>query len=323
MNNQSWDKKQIVSYYELPFFELINQAFQIHKQHFDIQEMEYCTLASIKTGACPEDCAYCPQSGHYNTGLKKEKLLDVERVLHDARQAKAKGAKRFCMGAAWRTPPKKDFPKILEMIQAVKALGLETCVTLGMLDNEQAQELKKAGLDFYNHNLDTSFNFYSTIIQTRSYQDRIETIKCVSEAGINVCCGGILGMGEEREDRIELLLALYDLPQHPKSIPINKLIPIKGTPLEHAEEIDSFEFIRTIAVTRIMFPKTKIRLSAGRENMSEEFQAWCFMAGANSIFIGEQLLTAKNPDAEHDVRLLKKLDIRLPEFSPMEEEQCC
>ena len=318
MTRPLWNEEKVLGLFKLPYFDLIHQAYVQHKQHFDIQAMEFCTLSSIKTGACPEDCAYCPQSGHYNTGLKKEKLLDLELVISQAKKAKANGAKRFCMGAAWKDPPKKDFPEVLEMVREIKKLGLETCVTLGMLDAEQAEQLSFAGLDFYNHNLDTSKNFYPSIISSRTYQDRLETINHVINAGINVCCGGILGMGESRQDRIQLLLTLYQLPVPPQSIPINKLIPIKGTPLEKTEPLDQFEFIKTIAVTRLMFPKAKIRLSAGRENMSDEMQAWCFMAGANSIFIGDKLLTAKNPDQDRDVQLLKKLNIRIPKYEAAE-----
>ena len=312
MSQPAWTEAKVTALFELPFFELIHQAYQQHKQYFDTQDMEFCALSSIKTGACPEDCAYCPQSGHYKTGVEKEKLLPLDDVIAQAKTAKEKGAKRFCMGAAWKNPPKKEFPRVLEMVRAVKALGLETCTTLGMLDATQASELKAAGLDFYNHNLDTSPEFYENIITTRTYQDRLDTIEHVMNAGIHVCCGGILGMGENRKDRVRLLLALAQLPEPPKSIPINQLIPIKGTPLENAKPLDHFEFIRHIAITRLMFPTSKIRLSAGREAMSDEMQAWCFMAGANSVFIGEKLLTAKNPHQSQDSQLLKKLNMRAP-----------
>lgn len=312
MTHEAWSEEKINELFETQFFELVHQAYAVHRSNFDSSEMEFCTLSSIKTGACPEDCAYCPQSAHYNTNLKKEKLIDIQAVLTQAKKAKECGAKRFCMGAAWKNPPKKEFPVVLEMIKEVKKLGLETCVTLGMLTEEQASLLKLSGLDFYNHNLDTSPEFYSSVITTRTYQDRLDTIKNVIDAGIHVCCGGILGMGETRADRIQMLLALYRLPVHPASIPINKLIPIKGTPLENEKPLDSFEFIKSIAVTRLIFPTSKIRLSAGREGMSDEMQAWCFMAGANSIFIGDKLLTAKNPDQNHDMRLLQKLNIRTP-----------
>jgi biotin synthase len=315
MNKISWTAEMVRDLYELPFFELINQAYQCHIEHFDPSEIEFCALCSIKTGACPEDCAYCPQSGHYNTGLKKEKLLDIVNVVSQAKQAKANGAKRFCMGAAWKNPPKKDFPKVLEMIQAVKGLGLETCVTLGMLDEYQAVELKSVGLDYYNHNLDTSADYYASIISTRIYQDRIDTLTKVANAGINVCCGGILGMGETRLDRIQFLLALKALPSSPQSIPINQLIPIPGTPLANQKSVDTFEFIKTIAVARLLFPDAKVRLSAGRENMSDEMQAWCFMAGANSIFIGDKLLTAQNTSKNRDINLLKRLGLRIPKVT--------
>lgn len=313
MENSQWNQKKVDALYELPFFDLIHQAHTEHKKHFDTKQMEFCTLSSIKTGACPEDCTYCPQSGHYNTGLQKEKLLDPMIVIAQARKAKQSGAKRFCMGAAWKNPSKKDLPKVLQMVAGVKALGLETCASLGTLDEEQAEELKKSGLDYYNHNLDTSEKYYPEIITTRTYQSRIDTITHVHKAGINVCCGGILGLGESRKDRIQLLLALNALPKAPQSIPINKLIPIKGTPLENQEPLEKFEFIKTIAITRLMFPTSKIRLSAGREDMSDEMQAWCFMAGTNSIFIGDKLLTAKNPSQHQDIQLLKKLNIELPE----------
>jgi biotin synthase len=321
MQPNIWDHEKILALFSLPFFELVNKAYGVHRQYDDNQTVEFSTLLSIKTGACPEDCAYCPQSGRYKTGIKKEKLLSIDTVLQQAREAKANGAQRFCMGAAWKSPPISDFPKVLDMIGEVKKFGLETCVTLGMLDAEQAEQLKQAGLDFYNHNLDTSENFYTSIITTRTYQDRLTTIQHVIDAGINVCCGGILGMGETREDRIQLLLTLYHLPVTPMSIPINQLIPIKGTPLESAEPLEPFEFIRTIAITRLMFPNTKIRLSAGRENMSDEMQAWCFMAGANSIFIGEKLLTAKNPDQDRDIQLLKKLSMPFPKVT-VERRSC-
>jgi biotin synthase len=317
----TWDKSSINALLDLPFFEVVSKAYAGHKQYFNPSEMEFCTLSSIKTGGCPEDCAYCPQSAHYQTGLKKEKLLDIDSVIAQAKMAKNNGAKRFCMGAAWKSPPKKDFPKVLDLVQAIKSLDLETCVTLGQLDATQAEQLKAAGLDFYNHNLDTSPEFYSSIITTRTYQDRLDTIKQVINADINVCCGGILGMGESREDRIQLLLELSRLPKVPQSIPINKLIPIAGTPLGNASPLDHFEFIKTIAVTRIMFPTSMIRLSAGREDMSEEFQAWCFMAGANSIFIGDTLLTAPNQSQKSDKALLAKLGMKAP-VSSHSEKSC-
>ena len=313
MTELLWNEQKCLTLMDQPFFELIHEAYTVHKQNFKVGDMEFCTLASIKTGACPEDCAYCPQSAHYNTGLKKEKLMDIDSVITAASNAKQNGATRFCMGAAWRSPPKKDLPKVAAMIRAVKDLGLESCVTLGLLDADDAVALKEAGLDFYNHNLDSSAEFYSTIIQTRTYEDRLNTLKQVMAAGIKVCSGGILGMGETRIDRIKMLLTLYELPISPKSIPINQLIPIPGTPLAKAQPLDPFELIRTIAVTRILFPEARIRLSAGRENMMDETQAWCFMAGANSLFIGDTLLTAKNPRLERDAILLQKLNMQLPE----------
>ena len=312
MKETKWAKKTIETHYNLPFFELLSHAYQQHKKHFDKHHMELCTLSSIKTGSCPEDCAYCPQSGHYQTGLQKEKLRSTESILEEAKNAKANGAARFCMGAAWKNPPKKDFPRVLETIRAVKALGLETCVTLGELTEEQAKALKNTGLDYYNHNLDTSPEHYKKIITTRTYEDRLNTLKHVANANINICCGGILGLGETRNDRIALLLALAALPTPLKSIPINELIPIPGTPLANQPRIDPFEFIKTIAIARLMFPNTTIRLSAGRENMSEEMQAFCFMAGANSIFTGDKLFTAKNPSEQSDWTLLKKLSFRVP-----------
>ena len=304
-----WTEQKIAELYEAPFFDVLFRAHQVLREHFDEHEIETCTLLNIKTGACPEDCAYCPQSGHYKTGLEKEKLFDQETVIAQAKQAKAQGASRFCMGAAWKSPPKKDFPKVLEMIKAVKALGLEACVTLGKLDDEQSQQLKEAGLDYYNHNLDTSPEYYKEIITTRSYQDRLDTIKKVSDAGMNVCCGGIIGMGEKRQDRISLLYQLACLSTPPKSIPINRLVPIQNTPLGHIGPIDDFEFIRTIAIARILFPQSYVRLSAGREHMSDTMQAWCYFAGANSIFVGDKLLVTKNPELDKDMTLFAKLGL--------------
>lgn len=304
-----WDHEKIYDLFETPFIRLLHKAQSIHQANFNPDEIELCSLLSIKTGACPEDCGYCAQSGHYDTGLQTEKLYDVATVIKHAKIAKESGAKRFCMGAAWRSPPKKQFPHILKMVQEVKELGLETCMTLGMLNQEEAVQLKEAGLDYYNHNLDTSPEHYKKIVSTRTYQDRIDTLCHVHEAGINVCCGGILGMGESREDRIALLLQLSLLPAAPRSIPINQLKPFEGTPLENAPPIDLFEYIRFIAVTRIMFPTSMVRLSCGREDMSEEAQTLCFMAGANSIFIGDKLLTSTNTKHEKDVELLQKLNL--------------
>ncbi len=311
MGQTKWNSELVNQQLKLPLFELVTKAYAVHKQHFNPRDMELCKLASIKTGRCPEDCAYCPQSGHYNTELEKDPLWDVDRVIEQAKIAKESGAKRFCMGAAWRSPPKAQFPKVLEMIKSVKALGLETCVTLGMVNEDHCKALKEAGLDYYNHNLDTSADYYQSIITTRTYADRLTTLKHVDNAGVNVCCGGILGMGETREDRINLLLELSRLSNPPKSIPINKLIPIPGTPLENTKPIEPFEFIKTIAVARLMFPTSMIRLAAGREDMSQEMQAWCFLAGANSIFIGDKLLTAKNSSQINDLNLLQKLDFQI------------
>jgi biotin synthase len=307
MQEKKWNTDNVKALFELPFNELLFQAQTIHRQHFKTDEIELCALLSIKTGTCPEDCAYCPQSGHYETDIEREKLLDMTEVLKKATLAKESGATRFCMGAAWRNPPKKALPRVIEMIKAVKNLGLETCVTLGMLDEDQAQQLHEAGLDYYNHNLDTSPDYYKKIITTRTYQDRLDTLQHVRAAGINVCCGAIIGMGETRADRIELLLQLANLPALPKSVPINRLIPIKGTPLEKTPIIDNIEFIRTIATTRIVMPISVIRLSAGRDTMSEEMHILCYMAGANSIFYGDTLLTATNPESDKDLALFKKL----------------
>lgn len=310
MSNKQWNYDTVSALYNKPFFDLIYTAYSIHKEYFDSSEMELCTLLNIKTGACPEDCAYCTQSGHYKTGLKKEKLWEIESILEKAKEAKAAGSTRFCMGAAWRSPPEKDFPKIIEIIKAVKALGLETCVTLGMLEESHVKALEEAGLDFYNHNLDTSREHYEKIITTRTYDDRLQTLEKVRKSRVKICCGGIIGLGESRKDRINLLLELANLPEPPTSVPINQLMPMSGTPLENVEKIDHFEFIRTVAVTRILLPTSRIRLSAGRENMSEEMQAWCFMAGANSIFCGEKLLTTKNPSLEKDSIMFKKLGLK-------------
>jgi biotin synthase len=310
MTKKSWNYKTVNELYELSFIDLLYCAQKIHRQYFNPNEIQLSTLLSIKTGTCPEDCAYCPQSGHYKTGVAKQTLLPIEQILEKAAAAKASGATRFCMGAAWRSPPNHELMTIIEAIKAIKNLGLETCVTLGMLNQEQALLLKDAGLDYYNHNLDSSPAFYKTIITTRTYEDRLNTLNNVRTAGIKICCGGIIGMGEERADRIHLLLQLAQLPAPPESVPINRLIAIKGTPLEHAAPIDNFEFIRTIAVARIVLPHAVIRLSAGRENMAEETQALCFFAGANSIFFGDRLLVTANPACDQDLLLLKKLGIK-------------
>ncbi len=305
-----WDKEQVRSLYELSFLDLLFQAQAVHRDNFNSNEIELCSLLSIKTGSCPEDCAYCPQSAHYKTEVKKEELLSISQILMLAKAAKTQGAHRFCMGAAWRSPKQKDFEKVIEIIKAVKETGLEVCLTLGMLTKLQAEELKLAGLDFYNHNLDTSPNYYEKIITTRTYQDRIDTLEKVADAGIQVCCGGIIGMGESREDRIELLIQLTKLPYIPKSVPINRLVRVEGTPLANVEEIDDFEFIRTIAIARIMLPKSVIRLSAGRSEMKEEAQALCFIAGANSFWLGDKLLTTKNREINADIIMLNKLGMK-------------
>jgi biotin synthase len=309
MSIKQWTLDEMELIYDQSFFPLIFQAYEVHRQHFPDHDIDLSQLLSIKTGTCPEDCAYCNQSGHHQTTVEKENLLDLDVVLAQAKIAKENGAKRFCMGAAWRQPPAKQFPKVLEMIKEVKAMGLETCVTLGMLDDEQVSELKTAGLDYYNHNLDSSPEYYEKIITTRTYQERLDTLTRVGEAGIHVCCGAIIGMGETKIDRFKFLLQLAQLETPPTSIPINRLVPFAGTPLAHVVQIDNFDFIRMIALTRIMFPTARVRLSAGREGMNDEMQAWCFMAGANSIHYGETLLTATNPTAEHDLVLLKKLGL--------------
>ena len=304
-----WTRAEVRALFDLPFNDLLFRAQQTHRQHFDANAVQVSTLLSIKTGACPEDCKYCSQSGHYDTGLDKEKLLEIEKVVQEAQNAREKGASRFCMGAAWRSPREKDMPYVLEMVKRVKALGLETCMTLGMLDDQQARQLADAGLDYYNHNLDTSPEHYNQIITTRSYQDRLDTLARVRDAGMKVCAGGIVGLGESREDRIGLLTQLATLPAHPDSVPINQLVKIPGTPLGDVEDLDPFEFVRTIAVARILMPQSMVRLSAGREQMDDGLQALCFLAGANSIFYGEKLLTTSNPEAEADRRLFDRLGL--------------
>ncbi|HEX4044882.1 MAG TPA: biotin synthase BioB [Gammaproteobacteria bacterium] len=311
MKKKHWTFKTVEKLFNLPFLNLLLKAQRVHRKYFRTGEIELGSLLNIKTGACPEDCAYCTQSGHYQTGLQQEKLFDLEKIVQQAKIAKEHGAMRFCMGAAWRSPPAKDFPKVIEIIKAVNALGLETCMTLGMLTEQQASELKEANLDFYNHNLDTSPNHYPKIISTRTYQDRLDTLNKVRTAGIKVCSGGIIGLGETREDRIELLRQLAHLPKPPESVPINKLIPMAGTPLANMHALDNIEFIRTIAVARILMPQSIVRLSAGRSEMSEEMQALCIMAGANSLWLGEKLLTAENPDQVGDYALFNKLGISI------------
>jgi biotin synthase len=305
-----WSRAQVAALLALPFPELMYRAQTIHRQHFDPARVQISTLLSIKTGGCPEDCGYCPQAAGYETGTKAGKLMAVEKVLQEAREAKAKGAARFCMGAAWRSPKDHDLETVCTMIEGVKALGLETCVTLGMLTGPQSARLKQAGLDYYNHNLDTSPEYYGKIITTRVYQDRLDTLEHVRAAGINVCCGGIVGMGEDPADRAGLIATLASLPVPPESVPINALVAVEGTPLARAEPIDPIDFVRVIAAARITMPRSFVRLSAGREAMSDEAQALCFLAGANSIFYGETLLTTKNAAVSRDEALFAKLGIR-------------
>jgi biotin synthase len=305
-----WTRAQVGELFALPFPDLIFRAQNVHRLHFDPCQVQISTLLSIKTGGCPEDCAYCPQSARYHTGVKAQRLMELDTVLREARAAKSAGASRFCMGAAWREPKDRDLDKVCEMVAAVKALGLETCATLGMLTRAQADRLKAAGLDYYNHNLDTSPQYYGAIITTRTYQDRLDTLAHVRDAGIHVCCGGIIGMGEDIGDRAGLIMTLANLPVHPESVPINMLVRVEGTPLGQADAIDPIEFVRTIAVARVALPKSVVRLSAGREDMSEAVQALCFLAGANSIFYGPKLLTTPNPERDRDRRLLKKLGLR-------------
>lgn len=314
-----WTRAEIMALFTQPFNDLLFQAQTVHRAHFRPNEVQVSTLCSIKTGACPEDCAYCPQSARYDTGLERERLMAVEKVLEEARAAKASGATRFCMGAAWRSPKGKDMPYVTKMVREVKSLGLETCMTLGMLDENQAGDLAAAGLDYYNHNLDTSPEYYGEVITTRTYQDRLETLGNVRAAGMKVCCGGIVGMGEEADDRAGLLQQLASMPEHPESVPINMLVKVAGTPLETEADLDPLEFIRTIAVARIIMPHSHVRLSAGREEMSDEMQAMAFFAGANSIFYGEKLLTTANPESNQDMQLFKRLGIK-PESREVHED---
>lgn len=304
-----WRREEIEALFAMPFNDLLFKAHSQHRQVFEPNTVQVSTLLSIKTGSCPEDCAYCPQSAHYNTGLEKEKLLEVETVLQHAQAAKDSGSSRFCMGAAWRKLHDRDMPAMKAIISGVKSLGLETCMTLGMLEKDQATELKAAGLDYYNHNLDTSREYYGEIITTRTYEDRLETLRHVRDAGMSVCCGGIIGMGEDRHDRAGLLMELANQPEHPDSVPINLLVQVEGTPLDQTAKLDPLEFVRAIAVARIIMPYSQVRLSAGRENMSDELQALCFFAGANSVFYGEKLLTTPNPEADHDQQLFTRLGI--------------
>ncbi len=305
-----WSLSEIESLFEKPFNDLLFAAQQIHRQHFNANEVQISTLLSIKTGKCPEDCSYCPQSIRYDTELEDESLMSVDDVLAAAKQAKENGASRFCMGAAWRSPKERDLTPVMEMIKGIKELGLQTCLTAGMLTKRQANNLKDAGLEYYNHNLDTSPEFYGEVITTRTYDDRLETIQHVRDAQMNVCCGGILGMGESRHDRAGLMQQLVNMEKHPESVPINMLVRVEGTPLESEKDLDPIEFVRTIAVARILMPKSFVRLSAGREEMSDEMQALCFLSGANSIFYGEKLLTTPNPAANSDKALFEKLGLK-------------
>ena len=309
----TWTLEAVAALYNLSFNEIMFRAQETHRQYFPEGDVELATLLSIKTGGCPEDCGYCPQAARYHTDVKASKLLDLEEVLEAAKAAKAAGSNRFCMGAAWREPKDRDVEKVVAMIKGVKALGLETCATLGMLEPSQAKSLKDAGLDFYNHNLDTSEDFYPTVIQTRSYQDRLDTLQTVRNVGLSVCCGGIVGMGESREQRVAFIARLANLDPYPESVPINHLVPVAGTPLEAQAKLDPLEFVRTIAVARIPMPKARVRVSAGRQELGKAIQAMCFQAGANSIFYGDQLLTTGNPEAEADRQLLAQLGLKTKE----------
>lgn len=306
----TWPLADVLSLFELPFNELMFRAQEAHRAHFPDGDVELATLLSIKTGGCEEDCGYCPQAARYDTGVEAKKILDIDTVLDAARQAKANGATRFCMGAAWRSPKERDMEKVEEMVREVKALGMETCATLGMLEEGQAEQLKKAGLDFYNHNIDTAPDFYNNVISTREYQDRLDTLGRVRQAGLKVCCGGIVGMGETREQRAGLLAQLANLNPYPESVPVNHLVQVEGTPLHGLDPLDPLEFVRTIAVARIIMPEARVRLSAGRRQLGEAVQAMCFMAGANSIFYGDKLLTTGNPEAEDDRVMLAKLGLK-------------
>lgn len=305
-----WTQQEVDALFDLPFNDLMYQAQQTHRHYFDANQVQISTLLSIKTGACPEDCSYCPQSVRYDTGVAAEPLMQVDAVVEQAAAAKQQGATRFCMGAAWRSPKDRDLDQVIEMVKGVKALGMETCLTLGMLNEHQSQKLATAGLDYYNHNIDSSESFYDKIITTRQFDMRMDTLKNVQQSGINVCSGGIVGMGESQQDRAGMLMALANLEQHPGSVPINALVQVKGTPLHGIEKIDDLDFVRTIAVARIMMPKSMVRLSAGRNDMSQAVQAMCFLAGANSIFYGEKLLTTKNPEENKDMALFQKLGIK-------------
>ena len=310
-----WSEAEVEALFALPFNDLVFRAQTVHRAHFPANQVQLSTLLSIKTGGCPEDCAYCPQAARYDTGVEAQKLMAVQTVLAEAKRAKESGASRYCMGAAWREPKDRDLDAICDMVQGVKALGMETCMTLGMLTAAQAQRLSDAGLDYYNHNIDTSPDYYTQIITTRTLQERLDTLEHVRDAGMKVCCGGIVGMGEGAKDRAGMLVTLANLPAHPESVPINMLVQVHGTPLDGTQKLDPLDFVRTIAVARIMMPLSMVRLSAGRENMSDETQALCFLAGANSIFYGPKLLTTPNPGRDRDMRLLDKLGLRPMERS--------
>ncbi len=305
-----WRTEEIEQLFDLAFNDLLYRAHGVHRQHFEPNSVQVSQLLNIKTGGCPEDCGYCSQSAHHQTGLEKQKLMDKQEILAQARQAKEQGVSRFCMGAAWRSPHQRDMAVLCEIVAEVKALGLETCMTLGMLDQDKAKQLQRAGLDYYNHNLDTSPEYYSKVVSTRDYQQRLDTLDAVREAGLHVCCGGIIGMGESRDDRVRLLQQLANLPVHPESVPINMLVKVEGTPLQNAAPLDPLEFVRTIAVSRILMPESMVRLSAGRTEMSDEAQALCFFAGANSIFYGDRLLTTENPAMDQDQQLFSRLGIQ-------------
>ena len=316
-----WTVAQVQALFDLPFNDLMFQAQTAHRENFNPNEVQVSTLLSIKTGSCPEDCKYCSQSARYNTDVEKEKLMEVENVLEAAQKAKDQGSTRFCMGAGWRNPKARDMPHIVKMVEGVRELGLETCMTLGMLDEQQANTLQEAGLDYYNHNLDTSPEHYNQIITTRTYQDRLDTLTNVRSAGMKVCSGGIMGLGESSTDRASLLVQLANLDKQPESVPMNMLVKIDGTPLENVEDLEHFDFIRCIAVARIMMPKSHVRLSAGRDAMNEQMQAMCFLAGANSIFYGCKLLTTDNPEADSDMMLFKKLGINTERLNATSEQQ--
>lgn len=309
--NGQWQVAEVEALFALPFMDLLHRAHRVHREHFDPNEIQLATLLSVKTGGCAEDCGYCSQSAHFDTEVKASKLMPLSEVLDAAQAARAQGATRFCMGAAWRSPKARDMPRIVEMVREVKALGMETCMTLGMLDVTQAEQLRDAGLDYYNHNLDTAPEYYGQVISTRSYQERLETLANVRAAGLHVCSGGIVGMGETRTHRAALIAELANLDPYPESVPINNLVPVAGTPLAGSSALDPFEFVRTIAVARITMPRARVRLSAGRENMEDALQALCFMAGANSIFYGDRLLTTANPTSSRDRTLLRRLDLRV------------